>query len=70
MENIIVACIAFVGTAVGTLGGIVASNKLTAFRLEQLEKVVREHNNFAHRMPVLEEQISNINHRIDTLEHE
>lgn len=56
------------GTLIGTLGGILVSSKLTAYRLEQLEKKVDKHNSFAERMPVIEEQIKVINHRIDDLE--
>lgn len=55
------------GTVIGTFGGILTSSKLTSFRIEQLEKKVDKHNNFASRMPVIEEQI---NHRIDDLERE
>ena len=42
--------------------------KLMSYRIEQLEKKVDKHNNFAERMPVVEEQIKGINHRIDELE--
>lgn len=67
-ETVIVALIAFGGTLLGTFGGIVTSSKLTAYRIEQLEKKVDKHNNFAARMPVVEEQIKVINHRIEDLE--
>ena len=67
-ETVIVALIAFAGTLLGTFGGIVTSSKLTSYRIEQLEKKVDKHNNFAARMPVVEEQIKVINHRIDDLE--
>ena len=67
-DTVIVALIAFGGTLLGTFGGIVTSSKLTAYRIEQLEKKVDKHNNFAARMPVVEEQIKVINHRIDDLE--
>ena len=67
-ETVIVALIAFVGTLLGTFGGIVTSSKLTSYRIEQLEKKVDKHNNFAARMPVVEEQIKVINHRIEDLE--
>ena len=67
-ETVIVALIAFSGTLLGTFGGIVTSSKLTSYRIEQLEKKVDKHNNFAARMPVVEEQIKVINHRIDDLE--
>ena len=52
-ETVIVALIAFAGTFVGTFGGIVTSSKLTSYRIEQLEKKVDKHNNFAARMPVV-----------------
>ena len=69
MDNtIIVALISLVGTLGGSLGGILVSSKLTAFRLEQLEKKVEEHNNFARRMPVIEEQIKELTNRVDDLE--
>lgn len=41
----------------GSLGGILVSSKLTAYRLQQLESRVADHNNFTRRMPVIEEQI-------------
>ena len=71
MENdIIVAMISLLGTLGGSLGGILVSSKLTTYRLQQLENRVAEHNNFARRMPVIEEQIKVINHRIEDLEQE
>lgn len=66
--EIAVAIIAFAGTALGTFGGILTSSKLTNYRIQQLEKKVDEHNNFARRVPVIEEQIKVINHRIQDLE--
>ncbi len=68
--TIVVALISLIGTLGGSLGGIVVSSKLTAYRIQQLENKVAEHNNFARRMPVIEEQIKVINHRIGDLEHE
>lgn len=68
--EIIVALISLLGTLGGSLGGILVSSKMTAYRLQQLENKVAEHNNFARRMPVIEEQIKVINHRIDDLEKE
>lgn len=67
-STIIVALISLLGTLVGSLGGIMVSTKLTNYRLEQLEKKVEKHNNFAGRVPVLEEQMKVANHRIDDLE--
>ena len=65
---IIVALIAFGGTAIGTFSGIITSSKLTTYRIQELEKKVDKHNNFASRMPVIEEQIKGINHQIEDLE--
>lgn len=67
-NDIIVALIAFGGTLIGTFGGILASSKLTAYRIAELEKKVDKHNNFAERIPVIEEKIEAANHRIEELE--
>lgn len=63
-----VGILSFAGTLIGTIGGIVASAKLTNYRLEQLEKKVEKHNNFAERIPVLEEKMKVEEHRIEDLE--
>lgn len=62
--EILIAAISFLGTCVGSWGGL----KLMSYRIEQLEKKVEKHNNFAGRMPVVEEQIKDINRRIEDLE--
>ena len=67
-SEIIVALISLLGTLGGSLGGILGSSKMTNYRLQQLENKVAEHNNFARRMPVIEEQIKVANHRIEDLE--
>lgn len=68
MNEIIVAII----TGGVTLLGVVLSNSkaqaVTDTKIEELTREVREHNHFAQRMPVVEEQIKVINHRIDDLE--
>ena len=66
--EVIAAVLALVGTIIGSGGGILVSSKLTNYRLQQLENKVAEHNNYARRMPVVEEQIKVINHRISDLE--
>jgi len=43
---------------------------LIEYKLDELTREVREHNNFAHRMPVVEEQIKAINEKIVKLEHQ
>nr|DAK55308.1 MAG TPA: hypothetical protein [Caudoviricetes sp.] len=56
-----------------TLVGVLISNQkaqaVTETRLDELTREVREHNHFAKRMPVVEEQIKVINHRIEDLEN-
>jgi hypothetical protein len=69
-ETVIVGVLSLMGTLIGTFGGIVTSSKLTSYRIEQLEKKVDKHNNFAQRIPVLEQQIKVADHRIDDLEKE
>lgn len=72
MGNIIAAIITAVVTGgITLLGVILANNKTQAVmenKVEELTREVREHNNFAKRMPVVEEQIKVINHRIKDLE--
>lgn len=67
-STVICAMISLFGTLGGSLGGILVSSKLTAYRLQQLEDKVAEHNNFARRMPVVEERIDQVEHRINRLE--
>ncbi len=69
MDNtVIVALLSLAGTLFGTFAGILTSAKLTAYRIEQLEKRVNEHNNFARRMPVIEEQIKEITRQVSDIE--
>ena len=68
MDEIVVALI----TGGVTLAGVLLSNQrsqaVTETKLEELTREVREHNNFARRMPVVEEQIKGINRRLSDLE--
>lgn len=73
--EVLTALLAFLGTCIGTLGGIVASNKLITYRIGELEKKVEKHNNVLERVykleqadAVEEEEIKVINHRIADLE--
>ncbi len=73
-SEIWVAIIAGAGTLIGTFGGIVASSRLTAYRIEQLEKKVDKHNELIERTfrleencSLLDEKIKVVNHRIDDL---
>ena len=72
MNEIIVAAIsgvfALLGSAVGVFSGIKTCQKVTEVKIEELTREVREHNNFAKRVPIIEERIKVINHRIEDLE--
>ena len=66
-EAIIVAILSLIGTLGGTFGGILTANKLTNYRIEQLEKKVEKHNNVIERVynletreAVLEEEVEHL----------
>lgn len=63
-DTIIVGLLSLAGTCIGSLGGL----RMTSYRIEQLEKKVDRHNNFAEHIPVLEEKIESANDRIKNLE--
>ena len=78
-ESILVALITGAISLVGTILTILSQGKktdeqmkisqaVTDTKIEELAREVREHNNFAHRMPVLEEQMKVANHRIADIE--
>ena len=67
-ESIIVAIITGILTLIGVLISNSRSQAVTETRLEELTREVRLHNNFAQRVPVIEEQIKVANHRINDLE--
>lgn len=79
-DGVIVAIISGVLTLVGTIITVLVGNSktnenirinqaVTDTKLDALTNEVKQHNNFAQRMPVVEEQIKVINHRIEDLEH-
>lgn len=74
MNGILIALItgglSLIGTAIGTFGGLRSTQRVTEVKIEELTRAVREHNNFAKRMPVVEEQIKVLNHRIADIERE
>ena len=77
MESIIVGVLALIGTLAGAYMANRKSSALIAYRLEQLEKKVRAHNNLVERTykleeraELLEEKVKVANHRIEDLEHE
>jgi outer membrane murein-binding lipoprotein Lpp len=72
MENIVATIIVAVISGVTTLAGVIITNSktraVTDYKIDELTREVREHNGFAKRMPVVEEKINVINHRLDDLE--
>ena len=68
MEAIIVALVSGGVTLCGVLIANSKSQAVMETKMDELTREVREHNNFAKRMPVVEEQIKVINHRISELE--
>lgn len=74
-DVVIVALISLIGTLGGSFGGILTANKLTNYRIEQLEKKVEKHNQVIDRVykleqheAVVDEEIKVANHRIGDLE--
>lgn len=65
--EIISAIISILGTLGGAFLGVVTSARLTAYRIEQLEKKVDKHNGFAEVIPVIQSQISNIYHELNEI---
>ena len=79
MVEVVVAIITGVLTLSGTVVTVIAGNRKTSYNIEinqavtnekitELTREVREHNNFARRLPVVEEQIKNLSSRVQILE--
>lgn len=68
MDSIIAAIITGLVTLTGVLIANSKAHAVTDTKLEELTREVRAHNNFAQRVPVIEEQIKVINHRLNDLE--
>ena len=76
-SEIVVGLLSLLGTLIGSITAIMVSNKLTVYRIDQLEKKVNKHNNLVERTYKLEEteqvvleKLKVINHRIDELKGE
>ena len=65
-ETIIVAGMSLLGTLIGSFGGM----RVMSYRLEQLEKKVDKHNNFAERIPVIENRMKVCEHRLWRMKNE
>ena len=68
VTNLLISCISVLGSIVAAFVAASRSAAVTTTRVDELTREVREHNNFAKRMPVIEEQIKAINHRLSDLE--
>ena len=75
MTEFLSSLLALIGTLLGTFEGILTANKLTNYRIEQLEKQVEKHNKVIDRVykleqreAVISEEIKVVNHRINDLE--
>lgn len=76
-SEIVVGLLSLLGTLIGSITAIMVSNKLTVYRIDQLEQKVNKHNNLVERTYKLEEteqvvleKLKVINHRIDELKGE
>ena len=64
LESVSVGVLSLTGTIIGSFSGM----RLMSYRIEQLEKKVDKHNNFAERVPLVEHEIKVFKHRIEDLE--
>ena len=69
-SEVLTAIFSLAGTLVGSLGGILAAGRLTAYRLQQLEDKVNKHNNLIERVYALEQHDAIIDVKIERLESE
>ena len=67
--EIVVALLSLVGTLGGSFLGVLASNKLINYRIQQLEEKVEKHNNLVERMVLVETEVKSAQHRLDSLDH-
>lgn len=74
-DTVLVAVLSLIGTLGGSLSGILAANKLSNYRIAQLEKKVEKHNSVIERVyklekheAIIDKEIKVANHRIDDLE--
>lgn len=63
-NELLVAAVSLIGTFIGSFSGM----KIMSYRIEQLERKVDKHNNFAERIPLIEEKIRTMGRQIDDLE--
>ncbi|MEA4899338.1 MAG: hypothetical protein VB065_14140 [Eubacteriales bacterium] len=69
-ETMIVAVLSLAGTLAGSLLGVLTANKLTNYRIAQLEAKVDKHNHLVERMVKVEESTKSAHHRLDEMKGE
>ena len=69
-QEIFIALLSLLGTALGSITGIITANRLTTYRLQQLEEKVNKHNNLIERMAIAERDIKSAHRRLDELHSE
>ena len=69
-ESILVSILSLFGTLIGSLCGILTANKLTLYRIQQLEKKVEKHNSVIDRVYILEKNEAVMQEEIDSLSRE
>lgn len=67
-SEVMVGLLSLVGTLIDSLSGVIASARLTNYRIKKLEEKVDKHNNFAARLPIVEEKLKVSEHRLADLE--
>ena len=66
-DAVIVALLSLAGTLAGSLGGVLAANRLVTYRLSQLEQKVNKHNNLGERMAVAEERLDSHERQLEAI---
>ena len=69
-SEMIVALVSFAGTAIGSIAGVLTANKLTNYRISQLEEKVNKHNNLVERVTAVEQSVKSAHKRIDEMHEE
>ncbi len=67
-ETVLVGVLSLAGTLVGSLMGVLTANRLTNYRIAQLEAKVDKHNHLVERMVVVEQSAKSAHHRLDGME--
>lgn len=67
-DAIVVAVLSLVGTAIGSVVSVLTANRLTNYKIDELKKTVEKHNSLIDRTYRLEESVTLVNEKLDTLD--